>query len=75
MPIAAPKAEPEDRPNVYGLTKGFLSIPCITAPHPAKAAPIITAVITLGNLICNITVLSNPVAFFIPPLNIVDNIT
>lgn len=49
MDITAPKDAADDTPKVNGLTRGFLNVPCITAPAIARLAPADMANSILGN--------------------------
>ena len=49
----APRAAPAETPNIDGSAKGFLKIPCITAPDIDKANPTKKDSNILGSLISN----------------------
>ena len=51
--ITAPRAAPADTPKIDGSAKGFLKIPCITAPDIDKANPTKKDSNILGSLISN----------------------
>ena len=53
--ITAPNAEPADTPKIDGSAKGFLNIPCITAPEIDKANPTKNESNILGSLISKTT--------------------
>ena len=52
--ITAPSAAPAETPKIEGSAKGFLKIPCITAPEIDKAIPTKKERIILGSLISQI---------------------
>ena len=49
----APRAAPAETPNIDGSAKGFLKIPCITAPDIDRAKPTKKDNNILGSLISN----------------------
>ena len=51
--ITAPRAAPAETPNIDGSAKGFLKIPCITAPDIDRAKPTKKDNNILGSLISN----------------------
>jgi hypothetical protein len=55
MDNAAPKAAPEARPRISGLTRGFLNTPWNAAPDTERAAPTSIVIQIRGSLILNIT--------------------
>ncbi len=45
----APNAAADEIPIVYGLTRGFLIVPCIAAPATARPAPAMIPSMIRGN--------------------------